>query len=127
MPRGGSETILLVDDEDRVRALGSRILTKAGYTVISGSNGREGLQLYEEHSDDIGLVILDLIMPVMDGKKCLAELLKKNPALKVLVASGHSANGRGSEALAAGARGFIDKPYDMRQLREVVRAVLDAD
>lgn len=124
-PPGGSETVLLVDDEDMVRDLGGRILQTAGYTVLTACNGEEALQVYHEHADNISLVVLDLIMPEMGGRQCLEALLTLDPSLKIVVASGFSASGTTREALAAGARGFINKPYHLREVLEVVRAVLD--
>jgi two-component system cell cycle sensor histidine kinase/response regulator CckA len=70
-------------------------------------------------------VILDVIMPEMDGKQCLKELLKFNPAAKALVASGYSADGPTKETLQGGAKGFVSKPFDMRRLLRTVRKVLD--
>lgn len=127
LPRGGSETILLVDDEELVRDLGVRILTKAGYTVITASDGRKALELYETNRQEISLVILDLIMPHMGGKKCLDELLGLDPAVKVVIASGYSADAPTKEALKSGAKGFVNKPYDIRQVLDVVREVLDQE
>ncbi len=125
LPRGGSETILLVDDEELIRDLGSRILTEAGYRVFKAVNGKEALDMYEAHSASIALVILDLIMPEMGGKQCLENLLRLNPSAKVVIASGHLANGSTKEAMAAGAKGFVKKPYNIQQMLEVVREVLD--
>ena len=118
---GGTETVLLVDDEDLVRELAKRILSRAGYTVLTATNGREALQVYKKERKRISLVLLDLIMPEMDGKQCLRELLKINPGARVLVASGYSANGPTKEALEGGARGFVSKPFDMGQLLQTVR------
>ncbi|MBI5249276.1 MAG: PAS domain S-box protein, partial [Desulfomonile tiedjei] len=73
--RGGNETILLVDDEDSVRKLGAQILKKFGYSVLTATNGKEGLVVYRENRSHIDLVILDLIMPEMGGKDCLAQIL----------------------------------------------------
>jgi CheY-like chemotaxis protein len=126
MPLGGSETILLVDDEEHIRDLCSRILTKAGYKVIAASNGKEALDVYERRGDEIGLVVLDLMMPEMGGKHCLEGLLTLNSSVKAVIASGHSAGGPVEDALAAGAKGFVNKPYDIRQVLEVVRRALDA-
>jgi CheY-like chemotaxis protein len=126
MPKGGSETILIVDDEELVRDLGARILTKAGYKVIGASNGKEALKMYQENRDEISLILLDLIMPEMGGKQCLEELLSINPQVKVLIASGYSADGSTKESTEIGARGFVAKPYDVRQLLETVRNVLDS-
>jgi PAS domain S-box-containing protein len=127
LPRGGSETILLVDDEEFLRDLGCRILTKAGYTVITASNGKEALDEYRERCHDIDLVILDVIMPEMGGKQCLEALLSINPSARVVVASGFSVKGPTRDAVTARAKGFVNKPYDIGQLLAVVREVLDKE
>jgi CheY-like chemotaxis protein len=123
--RGGTETILLVDDEESIREIGARILTQYGYRAITAVNGKEALEIYQMEKDGIALVLLDLIMPVMDGKKCLEEILKVKHNAKVIVASGYSEGGPASEAMAGGSKGFVQKPYDMRQLMTAIREVLD--
>jgi len=125
MTQGGTETILLVDDEEFIRDLGRRILERHGYTVLSASDGREALDLYKKEIGKISLVILDLIMPEMGGKQCLEELLKIDPQVRALIASGFAANGPTKEAIERGARGFVSKPYNMKQMLQVVREVLD--
>ncbi len=127
MPRGRSETVLLVDDEEFIRDLGSRILTKAGYTVITASNGKDALAVFQRRIDEIALVLLDVIMPGMGGKQCLEGLLSLDPSVKVIIASGYLAHGVTKETLASGARGFAKKPYDIRQVLQMVREVLDAE
>jgi two-component system, cell cycle sensor histidine kinase and response regulator CckA len=127
MPPGGTETVLLVDDEDFIRDFGSRILAKAGYKVLAASNGKHALELYEARSTEIALVILDLIMPEMGGRQCLQALLSLNPAVKVVIASGYSADGPTKDALSAGAKAYVSKPYDIRQMRQVVRDVLEKE
>ncbi len=127
MPRGGSETILVVDDEEHVRDLSARILKKAGYKVITASNGKEALDVYKQRGREIALIVLDLIMPRMGGKQCFEGLLSLDPDVKVLIASGFSANGPTEDAIAAGAKGFVSKPYNMRHVLEVVREVLDSE
>ncbi|MGO9569884.1 MAG: PAS domain S-box protein [Desulfomonilaceae bacterium] len=122
----GRGTILLADDEVLVRSLGERILEKTGYRVLAASNGREALEIYKQKKDEISLVILDLIMPVMDGKQCLDEILKVNSQARVLIASGYSPDGATKDILASGARGFVNKPYDIRQLVQSVREALDS-
>ena len=121
----GTGTILLVDDEDFIRDLGKRVLEKAGFNVVTASNGREAIEIYKARGRKISLVILDLIMPEMDGKQCLKELLKINPGAMVLVASGYSASDPTKEALESGAKGFVPKPFNVRQLLQTVRKVLD--
>jgi len=127
MPRGGSETILLVDDEEHIAELGKRILSKAGYTVLTAKNGREGLELYSAEREKISLVILDLIMPEMGGELCLEGLLSLDPSTKVIVATGYSAGVHTQDILSSGVKGFVQKPYDIRQMLEVVRGVLDEE
>ncbi len=121
----GKETILLVDDEDLVRSVGEEMLERFGYQVLTARSGEEALETYKKMGRDISLVILDLIMPGMGGAKCLNKLLTIDPNAKVLIASGYSeeiiARGRSLD----GARGFIRKPYVLRDLLERIRDVLD--
>ncbi len=126
-PIKGSETILLVDDEEFVRELGVRILSAAGYKMLGAANGREGLRIYEKSRDKIGLVILDLIMPEMGGKQCLEEILRIDPKAKVLIASGAGAMETTEDALAGGAKGFVRKPFKIEEMLGAIRRVLDSD
>ena len=123
----GTETILMVDDEELVRDLGKRILDRSGYTVVTAVNGKDALDMYKEKGDKISLVILDLVMPQMGGKECAQELLKLNPQAKVLVASGYASGGTRSDASQLGARGFVRKPYNIKQLLQSVRDILDSE
>jgi len=120
-----AETILLVDDEELVRDLGKRILQKAGYRVLTASNGAKALACYIEEQQSVALVILDLIMPEMGGKQCLVELLRVNPQVRAIIASGYTEADTRNEAIAKGARGFVGKPYEIKEMLQTVRAVLD--
>jgi signal transduction histidine kinase len=122
----GSEKILLVDDEEYVRDLGKRILEREGYKVITAANGKEALEIYSREQSNIALVVLDLIMPQMEGKQCLEELLKINPQVKVIVSTGHSLDARESLLLGTLARGFVNKPYEVGQMVQTVKGVLKA-
>jgi two-component system cell cycle sensor histidine kinase/response regulator CckA len=122
---GGTETILLVDDEESIRDFATALLNNFGYKVITASNGKEALEIYQREGHSISLTILDLIMPVMDGRQFLTGVLRINPDAKIVIASGASEGGPASEARVAGAKGFVQKPYDMRQLLSMVREVLD--
>jgi CheY-like chemotaxis protein len=124
---GGTETLLVVDDEKYVRVLGERILSGAGYTVLTAANGLEALKVYRENKEQISLVVLDLIMPEMGGMECLKELLRLNPKVKVVVASGFSASGPRNQAVEEGAKGFVGKPFGVRELLLTVRQALDRD
>lgn len=95
--------------------------------MLTASNGKEALDSYKERKDKISLVILDLIMTETRGKECLEGLLKIEPRAKVLIASGYAAEGRTKDAIEAGARGFVSKPFDVRQMLQAVREGLDSD
>jgi two-component system, cell cycle sensor histidine kinase and response regulator CckA len=125
MPEFGDETILIVDDEESVRELAARILTRAGYRVIRASNGIEALDMFSREGASIQLVILDLIMPQMSGVECLKELIKRSPQVKALVATGYSGDASIRECLEAGAKGFVGKPFRIKELLHEVRSVLD--
>jgi len=126
-PAGGTETILLVEDMVLVRDLVVTILETFGYTVLSAGDGQEALEVYEKEQGNISLVILDIIMPRMDGKECLEQLLRINPAVKVIISSGVGQEDLINEVVKIGAKGAVNKPYGMRQLLGMVRQVLDGD
>jgi two-component system, cell cycle sensor histidine kinase and response regulator CckA len=123
--RRQAETILLVDDEPSFLAIVSRTLNRSKYEVITASNGQDALELYEKHRERIRLVILDLIMPGMDGRECLQALRNMDPKVRVLVASGGLKPGMEESLKGVGARGFIGKPFDMPQLLEQIRKIID--
>ena len=124
---GGTETILLVDDEVSLLGMGKDLLTRFGYTVLTSPDGESALELFQQEKERIDLVVLDLIMPGMGGRRCLEELLKIDSHAKVLVASGHSPDERTKEVLNAGAKAFVSKPYKFKQMLKAVREVLDRD
>ena len=125
--KGGDETILLVDDEEYIRELGVELLSDVGYEVLTANDGEGALELYRKEQQRIDLVILDLVIPGMGGKKCYEEILKVNPQAKILIVSGYSANGPGKEAMEAGAKGFVGKPFDVSHMLKAVRKILDQD
>ncbi|MFB0533367.1 MAG: PAS domain S-box protein [Anaerolineae bacterium] len=122
---GGTETVLVVDDEEPVRALLRRILEEGGYTVLLTTDGFEAVELYTRLSTKIDMVVLDIIMPQMSGWETYERLREINPEVKVLLSSGYSENGQAQDILAAGARGFLQKPYDPRAVLRKVREVLE--
>ncbi|HTY23523.1 MAG TPA: response regulator, partial [Desulfomonilaceae bacterium] len=125
MPAFGTETVLLVDDDDRIRDLAQQMIETGGYKVLAASSGEEALKMYAARRGEISLVILDLIMPGIGGKRCLEELLRIDPDSRVLVASGFSSNGLTIDETGTGARGFIRKPYDAKDILLSIRKVLD--
>lgn len=123
--KGGSETILLVDDEVAIREVGEKILSRFGYSVLTAADGESAIELYRKKQEQIDLVILDLVMPGMGGRRCLEELLKIDHRAKVVIASGYSADARTKEAIETGANGLVSKPYVMNQMLQFIREVID--
>jgi len=121
------EKILLVDDEKHVRELGKGILERAGYTVITASNGNEALEVYAREQPDIDLVVLDLIMPQMSGPKCLEEMLKINPQAKVIISTGYSLAAQEHLQVESLVRGFVNKPYVLGRMVRAVKRALKAE
>ena len=126
-PRGGSETILLVDDETSVRELATQILERFGYKILAASSGEEALEIFSAQSKEIHLVVLDIGMPGMGGAKCLSEIIRLEPSAKVLIASGYSINGHLKTIIKDSAAGYVSKPYELYDLLEKVRTVLDGE
>jgi DNA-binding NtrC family response regulator len=122
----GTETILLVDDEEPVRDLGCRILASAGYVVLTAVDARDALAIYHERHEEIALVILDLVMPGMGGKDCLDGLFVINPSAKVLIATGLPPEDQAKQSLESVAAGFVTKPFQINHLLKSVRAALDS-
>ena len=122
--RGGTETILLADDEESLRALAERILTGLGYTVLVARDGEEAVEVLGRNVD-VDLAVLDVVMPRKGGKDAYEEMRKGNPGLKVLFMSGYSADaGHESFVLTPGTP-FLPKPYTPSGLARMVREVLD--
>ncbi|MBI4798063.1 MAG: PAS domain S-box protein [Desulfarculus sp.] len=122
---GGTETILLVDDEEALRDLGARTLEAKGYRVLTAANGEQALALFGGPQGRPGLVVMDLGMPGMGGHKALRALLEIDPQVKVVIASGYWAEGQVKEALESGAAGYVAKPFRRAELLGTVRAILD--
>ncbi|MDY6988013.1 MAG: response regulator [Thermodesulfobacteriota bacterium] len=122
---GGTETVLLVDDEEMIVDVGNEMLTALGYHVMIASNGKQAVGLYEQNKDKIDMVILDLIMPDMGGGEVYDRLKENNPKVKVLLSSGYSIDGQANEIMDRGCDGFIQKPFDMKQLSDKLREILD--
>jgi CheY-like chemotaxis protein len=123
----GSETILLVDDEEGPIMVEELMLKELGYMVLTARSGKDAIELYEANRDALALVALDMIMPEMSGKETYERLKEINPNVKVLLVSGYSLNKQIEELISLGCNGFIQKPFDILQLSQKLREVLDAD
>ena len=123
--RGRGEKILVVDDEEQIRGMARSALTNNGYEVITAEDGEQALEIYRQAMGSIDLVILDLSMPGMGGGKCLDELLKLNPGVKVLLASGYALEDNQAGAAESRAAGYLTKPYRISELLEIIRELLE--
>ncbi len=122
----GRGTILLIDDEKPVLDVASEMLGSIGYTTIKAENGRRGIEKYRERQSQIDLVILDIVMPDMNGGEVFDRLKEINSDVTVLLSSGYSIDGRATEILNRGCKGFIQKPFGMEDLAEKIHSILKA-
>ncbi|RMH61805.1 MAG: PAS domain S-box protein [Calditrichaeota bacterium] len=126
VPRGATPTLMIVDDQMTVRELIKDIFVAEGYKVLEARDGVDGLKKYKEHIDDIDLVIIDIIMPKMNGAELYYELHKLNPGVKALITSGHSNPELNKALIEHGVLGFIPKPPDVNKLKQQVNTLLRA-
>ena len=120
----GSETILLVDDEEMIIDVGAQILKKLGYEVLTARHGKEAIEVYQQNRQKVAMVILDLIMPEMGGGETYDRLKEMDPNVKVLLSSGYSLGGQATAILNRGCDGFIQKPFNLKDLSEKLRQII---
>ncbi len=120
----GTGTILLIDDEKMIIAVGQELLEELGYDVLTAQSGREAIEIYRQHADRIDLVIMDMIMPGLGGGETFDRLKEINSDVKVLLSSGYSINGQASKILERGCDGFLQKPFNINQLSEKIQGII---
>jgi PAS domain S-box-containing protein len=116
----GEGSILLADDEEAVRFTSSGLLETLGYKVETAENGFEALKIYKENPEKFDLIILDMIMPLMDGKDTFFEIKKINPDAKIIISSGFSKNSELKILKENGLKGFIKKPFQISELSRIL-------
>lgn len=116
----GQGTILVIDDEDIIRATASILLENMGYTVLLAENGFEGVKVYKDKWRTVDLILLDMIMPVMNGREAFEEILTINPEAKVIMASGFARNADMTNMVGKGLGGFIMKPFNRYELSKLI-------
>ena len=121
----GSEVILFVDDEKMILEVGHAMLEALGYSVICASGGKEAIRQIKEGGEKIDLVILDLIMPEMDGGRTFDKIRELCPLLPVILSSGYAIEGQAAKIMARGCNGFIQKPFNLSELSKKIRSVID--
>ncbi|OYW31285.1 MAG: hypothetical protein B7Z47_01505 [Chthoniobacter sp. 12-60-6] len=125
LPRGNHELVLLVDDEAAVREITRQTLEAYGYRVLLAADGAEAVALYSKHQNDIALVLTDMRMPVMDGTTTIQVLMKMNPEVCIIAASGINANNSVAKAAGTGVRQFLPKPYTAETILRALHNALN--
>ncbi|MFZ0613928.1 MAG: response regulator [Desulfobacterales bacterium] len=121
----GKETVLLVDDEEKLRDVGAQMIQLLGYTVLTAGSAKEAIAVFKDNKDRVALIILDMIMPEMGGDEAFDRLVSIHPDIKVILASGYSVEGKAGDVLKRGCSGFIQKPFSLEELSQKMRDVLD--
>jgi PAS domain S-box-containing protein len=124
-PWQGHGTLLLVDDEETVRILGKQMIERLGFRCLTAADGEEALDCFRVHADEITVVLLDLTMPHMDGEETFRELRRLKPDVRVVMSSGYNQHDVTQRFAGKGLAGFIQKPYRMALLTEVLRAAIE--
>ncbi|MFA6962804.1 MAG: ABC transporter substrate-binding protein [Opitutaceae bacterium] len=126
LPRGHGETVLVIDDEAAIREVARHTLEAFGYRVLEATDGAAGAATYAGHRTEIGVVLIDMMMPVMDGPAAIAVLTKMNPSVRIVAASGIAANAGVARAASRCVKAFLSKPYTAESLLKTLRSVIDA-
>jgi len=125
-PAGTRELILIIDDEALIVTLAKRMLTDAGYRVVTSAEPFQALEIFKQLKDEVDLVILDFTLPIMDGSEVFDALRKITPSVAVMLSSGFAEQEKVRAMLSQGLRGFLPKPYTQEKLLAQVRSTLDA-
>jgi len=125
VPKGSGETLLLVEDDPTILRLGERLLEKLGYRVLTARTGREAVDLYARHRQEIRLVLLDAVMPEMSGEQTLCQLRALDPQVRILVMTGYSSRDQLKDFPWEATDGLLLKPYDLHALARAIRQCLE--
>ena len=120
----GSGTVLVIDDEEAVRNVARMMLERAGFTVLTAADGREGLEVFQRRAEEIGVVLLDLTMPHMNGEEAFRALRHIRADVPVILASGYSEQDTSAQFAGKGIAGFVQKPFGLEKLLEQFRSAL---
>jgi two-component system cell cycle sensor histidine kinase/response regulator CckA len=120
----GQGTILLVEDEEGLRALNARGLASRGYSVLEAGNGVEAIEVLQKNGGQVDLVVSDVVMPEMDGPTLLKELRKRNPALKIIFVSGYAEEAFAKSLPQGEQFSFLPKPFTLKQLVGAVKETM---
>ena len=124
LPLGNGELILVVDDEDSIREITRGTLETFGYRVMTASDGTEALAIYADHKNEIAVVLTDMVMPFMDGPATIRALIRMNPDVRIIAASGLGAGQRAGHGVLEGVSIFLTKPYTAEKLLKTIAQIL---
>jgi CheY-like chemotaxis protein len=123
----GRGTVLIADDEESVRTVGQQMLTRMGFDVLTASDGRQAVDMFRDHADKIVCILLDLTMPHLDGEQAFGELRRVRADVRVILCSGYNEQDATQRFVGKGLAGFIQKPYNMTELKEKLAGILPDD
>jgi len=126
-PRGNGELVLVVDDDGPIRTVTQQALEAFGYRVVLASDGAEAAAIYAARQAEIALVIMDMMMPVVDGPSAIRMIASMNPGVRIIATSGMQSNEEVAKTISSAVKTFLPKPYDAETLLGVVASILDAD
>lgn len=121
----GSETILVIDDEKPILDISRELLENLGYQVLTAQGGNEALEILKNQKTKIHLVLLDIIMPEMGGEETFDRIKQIDPNIKILLSSGYSINGLASEMISRGCNGFVQKPFNLKEISQKLKELLN--
>lgn len=122
----GNQTVLIVDDEEMVRSIASQMLEKLGYTVVAAASGAEAIDLFEQDPGRFDLVILDMVMPGIDGSKVFDKVKELDASIKCILSSGYSRDSQANAIMQRGCDAFIQKPFRLQDLSQLIESLIGA-
>jgi DNA-binding NtrC family response regulator len=120
----GKPTILIVDDEEMVRSIAAQIMEKLGYRVVTAASGAAAIEIFEQEHERIDLVILDMVMPGVDGSMVFDEMKKIDDNVNVILSSGYSRDSQANDIMRRGCDAFIQKPFRLQELSHLVESLI---
>ncbi|GBC83271.1 Sensor kinase CckA [bacterium HR10] len=127
IPAGGGETLLLVEDDPTILRLGQSLLERLGYRVLIAHDGREAIEVYARHREEVRLVLLDVVLPEISGAHVLEELRRINPQVRILAMTGYGSKDQLTDFPWEATDGWLLKPYDLQSLARALRQCLDRE
>ncbi|MDX8388252.1 MAG: ATP-binding protein [Ghiorsea sp.] len=124
--KGQGELVLLVDDEAQILETGNEVLTSLGYCVLKASDGKEAVEIFNANKDDIAIIIMDIVMPVLGGVKAVERIKEIQPDTKVIFSTGYDMGADFPDVMPSNKAMILTKPYDVNELNKIIRKKLDS-